>query len=108
HTLAVLLERNGHEVRLAREGREALDIALRYKPDVILIDIGLPDIDGYEVAQTLRQHDSFANTTLIAISGYATDNDRDRARQATFDHHLAKPVELEALQTLLGSFRRRR
>jgi CheY-like chemotaxis protein len=108
HTLAVLLERNGHEVRLASDGREALDIALKYKPDVILIDIGLPDINGYEVARALRQNDSFANTALIALSGYATDNDRDRARQATFDHHLAKPVDLEALQTLLATFRRRR
>lgn len=104
-TLAVLLERGGHEVRVVQDGRAALRILSNYKPDVVLIDIGLPGMDGYELASRLRQKSCFARTPLVAISGFATDSDRQRAKLAGFDDYLAKPVEFEALQALLSTFR---
>jgi CheY-like chemotaxis protein len=99
--LARLLEFSGHEVRQAHTGPAALEEAPAFKPDAILLDIGLPDLDGYEVAKRLRQDAELRDVTLIAISGYCQPADRRRSREAGFDHHLAKPTDHRRLLKLL-------
>jgi len=99
--LAALLETLGYEIALATDGAAALDTARQFAPHVALLDIGLPIMDGYEVARRLRQLDACRDTLLIAISGYGQPNDRERSRQAGFAHHLVKPVELGTLTSLL-------
>ncbi|WP_454727077.1 MULTISPECIES: hybrid sensor histidine kinase/response regulator [Cupriavidus] len=104
--LGTLLELDGHEVRLAVSGEDALAIAAgvtpALAPDIALIDIGLPGMDGFQLAQRLRQLPAFARTRLIALSGYASEADRARGAAAGFDFHLAKPLAMEALAELLG------
>jgi signal transduction histidine kinase len=101
-SLADILELRGHDVRVASDGRTGIDAALRMKPDVILCDIGLPDIDGYEVARAVRAEAALKETRLIAVSGYARPQDRERARQAGFEAHVAKPAGVEMLDELLA------
>jgi CheY-like chemotaxis protein len=101
-TLRDLLEVFGYEVELAFDGREGLRKALESRPDVVLCDIGLPELDGYSVASELRRHPATALTRLIAVTGYGTEDDRRRAREAGFEAHLMKPVTPERLQQLLG------
>ncbi|WP_420993051.1 hybrid sensor histidine kinase/response regulator [Cupriavidus sp. 30B13] len=100
--LGMLLELDGHEVRLAASGEDALAIAAGFTPDIALIDIGLPGIDGFELAQRLRQLPGFECTRLVALSGYAAPADRARGAAAGFDFHLAKPLAMEALAEILG------
>lgn len=99
--LSLLLEMFGAAVRTAFDGASALTEAYRYLPDVVLLDIGLPDINGYAVAEQLRRQDGLTEALLIAVSGFGHDEARQRARQAGFNHHLVKPVALEALLRLL-------
>jgi PAS domain S-box-containing protein len=99
--LSRLLALRGHEVATAYDGLTALEIAPKFKPDVLLLDIGLPGLDGYALASRLRA-EGFTDTLMIAITGYAQEGDRARAREAGFDRHFAKPVDFEALATLLG------
>jgi CheY-like chemotaxis protein len=99
-SLALLLELHGHEVRTAFAGPAALETASAFCPDVVLLDIGLPGMDGYEVARRLRAE--HGGCRLIALTGYGRDDDRRRSREAGFDHHLVKPVDLEELTRLLG------
>jgi two-component system CheB/CheR fusion protein len=89
--LAEALRMEGHEVRLARNGTTGLAMAREVKPDVVLCDIGLPGLDGYEVARVLRADESFRSTRLVALTGYAQPEDKERAKEAGFDAHLAKP-----------------
>ncbi|MGH8011512.1 MAG: ATP-binding protein, partial [Candidatus Binataceae bacterium] len=91
----------GHDVRIASSGSEALEMAAQYRPDVILLDIGLPGMNGYEVADRLRQDARFKDVLMIAISGYGQESDRQRSLAAGFDEHLVKPVDLEKLEELL-------
>ncbi|WP_437774471.1 ATP-binding response regulator [Sorangium sp. So ce1097] len=100
--LAVSLRRWGHDVVVAHDGLEALSLVRASRPDVAVLDIGLPGIDGYELARRLRREAALAGCTLIAVSGYGQDADRQRARDAGFDHHLLKPVEPAALMKLLA------
>jgi CheY-like chemotaxis protein len=100
-TLAELLRIWGHEVCTAHDGPQALAVAREKKPDIVLLDIGLPEMDGYEVARQLRA-EGLGGRLLIALTGYSGDGDRDLAKQAGFDRHLIKPIEPEALQKLLG------
>ncbi len=100
-TLSHLLEIMGHRVAVAYDGLTGVEAALANPPDAALLDIGLPGIDGYEVARRLRAHAETAGVTLIAISGYGQARDRERAKEAGFDHHLIKPVDPDALQALL-------
>ena len=100
--LAEVLESEGHQVHLARDARTALALARRLAPDVVLCDIGLPDMDGYTLAHALRKDPALAHTRLIALSGYAQDQDRARAEQAGFDAHLVKPADLDELDRVLG------
>jgi CheY-like chemotaxis protein len=87
---------------VARTGPEALQVAADCALDVLLLDIGLPGMDGYEVAKRLRQEARFKDTLMIAISGYGRDHDRQLSREAGFDDHLVKPVDLEKLNALLN------
>ena len=101
-SVAILLAGAGHEVRVAYSGNSALELAVDYRPDVVLLDIGLPEMDGYEVARRLRQQVEINHTKLIALTGYGLETDRQRSKEAGFDYHLVKPVDLGTLQQLLG------
>ena len=102
-SLAMLLEMAGHEVRVAHLGRSALSLAQMFRPDTALLDIGMPDLSGYEVAQSLRREPWAANIRLIAHTGWGQDSDRRRALEAGFDHHLIKPVDPDQLTGLIAS-----
>jgi len=102
-SLAMLLEMAGHEVRVAHLGRAALALAQVFRPDTALLDIGMPDLSGYEVAQSLRAEPWAANIRLIALTGWGQDSDRRRALEAGFDHHLIKPVDPDQLAGLIAS-----
>jgi CheY-like chemotaxis protein/two-component sensor histidine kinase len=100
-SLRTLLEILGHEVRVAFTGREGVDAALEWRPDVVLSDIGLPELDGYEVARQLRREPDFESVLLVALTGYNGDDDRRRSKDAGFDHHLVKPADVRELQRVL-------
>jgi PAS domain S-box-containing protein len=100
--LARLLKLLGHDVRIAHDGPTALDSARSFKPEIVLLDIGLPGLDGYQVAMQLRQEGYGRSVRLIAITGYGHEEDRTRSREAGFDHHLVKPIEFRSLVTLLS------
>jgi PAS domain S-box-containing protein len=100
-TCSMLLEMWGHEVRVANSGREALDIAGSFQPDVVLLDIGMPDMSGYEVAGAMRSSPWGRKATLIAVTGWGQEDDKQRASAAGFDHHLTKPVDADEVQALL-------
>ncbi|HUQ74302.1 MAG TPA: PAS domain S-box protein [Burkholderiales bacterium] len=99
--LRLLLESDGHEVRVASDGPGGLSLAQQYPPDVALLDIGLPQMDGYELARRMRQDPALAGALLVAVTGYGQMHDRARASASGFNHHLVKPVEFSALQRLL-------
>ncbi|MBC7453784.1 MAG: response regulator [Massilia sp.] len=99
---ATLLEVVGHAVRIAYDGPSALEIAIDDRPDVVLLDIGLPGMSGFDVARRIRQHPAIKEMVLIAMTGYGQDADRQRSREAGFDHHLVKPVDFGKLQILLA------
>lgn len=102
YSIALLLNLWGHEVRLAHEAKSALEIALAFQPEVVLLDIGLPEVDGYQIARQLRQQTGLQSALLIALTGYGQEEDRRRSREAGFDLHLVKPVLPETLQNLLS------
>ncbi|SIN87393.1 PAS domain S-box-containing protein [Singulisphaera sp. GP187] len=103
NTLARLLKLTGHEVRTAYDGNEALREADAFQPTLVLLDIGLPGMNGYEVAEELRRNQRLEGVTLIALTGWGQAEDRRRSREAGFDHHLVKPVDPDALQELMRS-----
>src|SRR3954449_8091121 len=96
-----LLEFQGHEVAVAFDGRRALEVAREFRPDVALLDVGLPYIDGYELARRLRGEYG-PGVLLIIITAYAGDNDRGRAYEADFDHHFTKPLDYQVIIDLLA------
>ncbi len=102
-SMAELLALVGHEVRIAHDGPAALREAEAHKPDVILLDIGLPRMNGYEVVRRIREDLDLQNATLIAMTGYGQDEDRRKTHEAGFDHHLVKPVSLEQVSRILQS-----
>jgi CheY-like chemotaxis protein len=101
-SLGMLLGFWGHDVLTASDGREAIDVARQERPDVVLLDIGLPGIDGYEVARRMLAQADKRRPALVAMTGYGQAEDRKRAREAGFALHLVKPVEPEALQRALA------
>ena len=103
HTLAEVLRIEGHRVRVAVDGRSGIALARERAPDVVLCDIGLPDIDGYEVARTLRRDGSLRAVRLVALTGYARAEDRARAEEVGFDAHLPKPPQLDVLLAMLAA-----
>jgi PAS domain S-box-containing protein len=102
-TLAMLLKHLGTEVKIAYDGRSALDALRIYRPSLLLLDIGMPGMDGYDVARQVRQIPEFCDLVLIALTGWGQEEDRRRTKEAGFDHHLVKPVEIGTLQSLLAS-----
>jgi CheY-like chemotaxis protein len=105
-SMALLLELDGHEVRIARDGLHAVEAAAQWTPDVVLLDIGLPQLDGYEVARRIRaQRHGVNGVMLIAITGWGQDEDRRRSRDAGFNAHLTKPVDYGDLNKLLAQWR---
>lgn len=99
-TLRLLLEIQGHEVDVAEDGQRGMAKALTARPDVVLVDIGLPDMDGYSVARQLREHGD-VGMVIVALTGYGASTDRQQALAAGFNAHLVKPVEPGALTRLL-------
>jgi len=102
-SLALLLRVAGHDVRVCQDGPSALRTAAEYYPEAVLLDIGLPGMNGYEVARRLRGQPDTERALLVALTGYGQDEDQRRAREAGFDHHFVKPADLEALAALLAS-----
>jgi CheY-like chemotaxis protein len=103
NSIGMLLKRLGHTIETAHDGHAALEAARTFSPDVILLDIGLPGLDGYRVAEALRRESAMAGVRLIAVSGYGQAEDRKRAEAAGFDLHLVKPVDFGALVSALSS-----
>jgi CheY-like chemotaxis protein/transcriptional regulator with GAF, ATPase, and Fis domain len=99
--LAELLERWGHEARVAFDGPSGLEAARGFQPDLVLLDLGLPGMDGYEVAQALRREPSLSSVEVAALTGYGHADDRRRARESGIDHYFTKPVDLAGLRRLL-------
>ena len=99
--LAMLLRLAGHEVCTAHGGQAALDLAGTFKPEIALLDIGMPDLNGYDVARQLRGSAQGKALRLIALTGWGQEDDKRRARDAGFDHHLTKPVDPRRLNALL-------
>jgi two-component system CheB/CheR fusion protein len=100
--LSALLRINGHDVRVCYSGSQALGEARAFKPDVVLCDIGLPQMDGYEVARALRNDPALNRVRLIALTGYAAREDHKKVIAAGFDEHLVKPADTEALERALN------
>jgi len=102
-TLGTFMELMGHEVHLAHTGAQALEVAKRFRPDIAVLDIGMPDVSGYEVARRIRLEAWGARVTLIAVTGWGQEDDKRRATAAGFNHHLTKPVDPEVLEGLFSS-----
>ena len=102
-TLAAALSIQGHEVSEAADGKTAVRLAGELRPDVAIVDIGLPEIDGYEVARQLKANADTARIRLVALTGYGQQEDKQKAVEAGFDEHLTKPVDPEALEIAMGS-----
>jgi CheY-like chemotaxis protein len=97
----------GHEFQTAYDGLEAVQAAAAFRPDVVLLDIGMPKMNGYEAARHIREQAWGKDMLLVALTGWGQEEDKRRAAEAGFDHHLTKPVDLEALQKLLAAWHRR-
>jgi CheY-like chemotaxis protein len=102
-TLGTLLEALGATARVAHTGRQALDALDEFSPDSVLLDIGMPDMDGYEVARRIRGNPKHAEVLLIALTGWGQETDQRQAQLAGFDHHIVKPLRLERLRELLST-----
>lgn len=102
-TLSLLLQLSGHQISMAHDGEEALEMALEMQPEVVLLDIGLPKLNGYDVARQIRLEPWGRNPTLVAITGWGQSEDKALSREAGFDHHLVKPVDPDALLKLIDT-----
>jgi CheY-like chemotaxis protein len=102
-SMRLLLDRAGYEVRVAYNGPDGVQVAEEWPPDYVLCDIGLPGLDGYGVAQALRQHPATSRTHLVAITAYGSDEARRRGREAGFERHFTKPVDPDEILGLLAS-----
>ena len=102
-SLGMLLTMLGATVHVSYSGADALKALATHKPSVVLLDIGMPEMDGYEVARRIRELPDFREVTLIALTGWGQEKDRRRSRRAGFDFHLTKPANVDALETLLVS-----
>jgi CheY-like chemotaxis protein len=92
-----------HEVEIARDGVEGIEKAHTFRPDLVLCDLGLPRLDGYEVAKAIRASPDLAGTYLVAVTGYASSADQRRAADAGFNRHLAKPVPMDVIEEVLAT-----
>jgi len=101
-TLAWVMELNGYEVRACFDGQSAVETARAFHPDVVLLDLGMPKMDGYEVCRRLRQDETLADTLVIAQTGWGGDAERRRTAAVGFNHHMTKPVDFNVLLQLIG------
>jgi CheY-like chemotaxis protein len=106
-SMQLLLKQLGHDVEVAYNGFDGLAAAERFKPQVVLCDIGLPGLDGYQIAQLLRQREEGEKTFLSALSGYGQDEDKRRALAAGFDMHFVKPLKIDLLENVLAELEKR-
>jgi CheY-like chemotaxis protein len=106
YTLKMLLGKIGHEVETADSGKSGIEAAARFSPHIVLCDIGMPDLDGYQVARVLRAAEAKRQAYLVALTGYGQDEDRLRALESGFDQHLTKPVSLSTLQAMIAAVER--
>jgi DNA-binding response OmpR family regulator len=106
-SLAMLLTSQGDEVRTAYDGEEAVEADARFEPDIVLLDIGLPKLSGYDVARDIRRRRG-AVVLIVAITGWGQEEDRQRSRDAGFDHHFTKPVDIDRLLEVIDRERPRR
>ena len=104
NSLAALLSAQGHVVRVAHDGAEALNTAARFNPDFAFLDIGMPKVHGYEVARRFREQAGLSDCVLVAVTGWGQEDDRRRAREAGFDRHLVKPVDPDDIEAILKSY----
>ena len=102
-SFSMLLRASGHDVQTAHDGWKAVEAAIDYRPDIMLLDIGLPGLNGYEVAKQIRQHPDLQHVVLVALTGYGQDSDRQASGQAGFTHHLVKPARFDELQKILAT-----
>ena len=102
-TLVALLKADGHEVEYAINGYAAMTMAVRFLPEVVILDLGLPGMNGFEVCSRLKKEPAFSSTMFIAVSGYASEQDREQSRAAGCDVHLAKPADPKTLLALVGA-----
>ena len=100
--LAETLAGKGHDTRVAHDAPTALRVAAEFTPDIAFLDLGLPVMDGYELASHLREIPGLAGLRLVAVTGYGQESDRQRTREAGFHHHLVKPVDIEAIEATLS------
>lgn len=102
NSLSTLLTLQGHEVKVVYSGSEALDVVTSFLPHIVLLDIGMPFMDGYEVSRRLRRMPGLESTVLVALTGWGQDDDRRKSAEVGFDHHLMKPLEMSVLQAILA------
>jgi CheY-like chemotaxis protein len=100
-SLSLLLQLAGHDICIAHDGPEALKLASDFKPDIVLLDIGLPGMGGYEVARRLRRMPELGHPVLVAVTGWGAPEDRQRSKEAGFDEHLTKPVDISTIELIL-------
>ena len=105
-SLAMLLRLDGHEVQIAHDGTSALELAKSYGPEMVFLDLGMPGMDGYQVARQMRQQPGLQNVVLAALTGWGQQEDRRRTAEAGFDHHLVKPLEPMVLEQLIAQLKR--
>jgi CheY-like chemotaxis protein len=103
-SMALLLRFHGHQVSVAHSGPQALELAVEQHPEIVLLDIGLPGMDGYEVARAIRTQSFGRAMLLVALTGYGQEDDRRRTHDAGFDHHLTKPADIKVLSRLIEEF----
>lgn len=102
-SLELLIRTSGHDVHVVHDGEGAIRTARQVRPQFVFLDIGLPGVDGFQVARAIRAEPGLERVRIIAVTGYATENDRKLAREAGIDQHLAKPADPRFLESLLGA-----
>jgi CheY-like chemotaxis protein len=102
-SLGLILQALGAHPSVVYDGESALALLPTFQPDIVLLDIGMPGLNGYDVARRIRAERAFDRIVLVAVTGYGLEEDRRRCAEAGFDHHLVKPLEVDALERVLGS-----
>src|SRR5688572_4639983 len=102
--LEILLSEDGHEVRMAHDGHQAIETVGLFRPEVMFLDIGLPGMSGHEVARKLRETHPKGTLTIVALTGFGHDEERKRSAESGMDHHVLKPLDLDELQTMLRKY----
>lgn len=104
-TIGWMVELSGHDYRIATKASTALEIAREFVPELVLLDIGMPDVDGYTICRQMKGIPELKNAVFAAQTGWSQEEHRIKAKEAGFDHHLVKPVSLETLQKIIGQMK---